>query len=532
MKFIVHLLRNELVKVAVIVIALLITSIVLISFWINHTMEQNHRMTVEADRILENNKQIGRNINLLDLGVRGYALTKEPALLAPYYEGYKNMQPCINVSRASIKKHGFSSKELDAFNTAVKDYIRFCEGMIGLINKDSLNDLKTQLKEDKGQRLWKIYLIYTNKMAAYEVKLKENANVRYNRAVHINSLLQISLFAIGIPSLLLILYQINRQQKHINGLVRNLLENNRRYLFNSGNEIDISSSEKVMEESITNIRSASEFINEIAKGNFEIDWPGLNEENKKINQETLAASLIDMRDKMRNVKEEDEKRLWATEGIARFSEIIRNHQSDEKSLCDEALRFMVKYMNAQQGNLFIRRMDKNETGYLELIACYAFERKKYKQKRIEPREGLIGQIFMEGETTMITDVPENYTEITSGMGGITPSCILIVPMKQNNSTEAIVEIAGFKVWEAYEVSFIEKCGEFLGSLIASVKIAERTNLLLKQSQIQAEQLRVQEEELRQNMEELAATNEEMKRKEEEVSRILATNHHDSNEEQE
>ncbi len=93
-------------------------------------------------------------------------------------------------------------------------------------------------------------------------------------------------------------------------------------------------------------------------------------------------------------------------------------------------------------------------------------------------------------------------------------------MKYNSSIEAIVELAGFDVWDDYQVNFLERCGEFLSSILSSVKIAEKTNILLQQSQVQAEQLRVQEEELRQNMEELAATNEEMKRKEEEALRII------------
>src|SRR5690606_24047355 len=114
-----------------------------------------------------------------------------------------------------------------------------------------------------------------------------------------------------------------------------------------------------------------------------------------------------------------------------------------------------------------------------------------------------------------------YNTITSGLGEATPRWLAIIPMKHNEKGECILEHAGFSPLEAYQVSFLEKAGEFDASAIYSAKNAEHTAELLRNAQESTEMMRAQEEEMRQNMEELQATQEEMARKEKEINRLLA-----------
>lgn len=105
------------------------------------------------------------------------------------------------------------------------------------------------------------------------------------------------------------------------------------------------------------------------------------------------------------------------------------------------------------------------------------------------------------------------------MGEATPACLLIVPMKYNERTEAIIELASLEKFEDYQVAFIEKAGEFVASALQSVRTTEKMQNLLDASQHQAEEMRSTEEEMRQNLEELQATQEEMVRKQKEIDRI-------------
>ena len=177
-------------------------------------------------------------------------------------------------------------------------------------------------------------------------------------------------------------------------------------------------------------------------------------------------------------------------------------------------------MKANQGGLFLKNDDDRNDIYYDLIATYAFDRKKFNEKRIHHGEGLVGTCAIEKETIYITDIPQNYISITSGLGGATPNSILIVPLKIDEEILGIIEIASFNTFQQYEIEFVEKIAQNIASTLSSVKVSEHTSQLLEKTQQQAEEMAAQEEEMRQNMEELQATQEEAARKGSEMESFI------------
>ncbi len=271
-----------------------------------------------------------------------------------------------------------------------------------------------------------------------------------------------------------------------------------------------------MDNLVKGLKSTTSFAENIGKGNYASDYQPLSEED------VLGNALIDMRDNLKNVADEDQRRNWATEGVAKFGEILRTHNNSISELSDQIIRSLVKYLEGNQGGLYILDdQQSDEEGFLTLSACYAWDKKKFLDQKIFKGEGLVGQCWQEMDTVYLTDVPNDYINITSGLGDANPSSVLIVPLKVNDEVFGVIEIASFANFEKYEIEFVEKIGESIASTISSAKINSKTHVLLEESQQMTEQMRAQEEEMRQNMEELQATQEEMQRSQRESQGTLS-----------
>lgn len=213
-------------------------------------------------------------------------------------------------------------------------------------------------------------------------------------------------------------------------------------------------------------------------------------------------------------KSKEEKRTWANQGIARFSDLLRNNYNSLNDLSQEMLRQLIKYVKANQGGVFL--VDGENNNKLSMVAAYAYDRDKYPDKSRSMDDGLLGAVCFERQPIFMTKIPDNYLDIRSGMGEAPPSCLFLVPLLSDGKVIGVVELASFNQFQEHERAFIEKIAESLASTIASVQINQTTSRLLEQSQKQAQELKNSEEELRQNIEEMKTQQEEMEKKQFEV----------------
>lgn len=265
--------------------------------------------------------------------------------------------------------------------------------------------------------------------------------------------------------------------------------------------------------SIKGLSQKAEFAQSIGNGNLDTTIELLSEED------SLGKSLIHMRESLKAAqieenkrKVDDEKRNWANEGLAKFSDILRQNNNKIEVLAAEITKNLVHYLNANQGGLFIFNDDDPDNVHFELLSAFAFNRHKFIKKQIILGEGLVGTCALEKQTIYLTDIPENYIQITSGLGEARPKCLLIVPLLMEEKVLGIIEIASFTEIEQYQIEFVEKLAQSIASTLTSVRTNIRTSGLLAKTQQQAEEMSAQEEEMRQNMEELQATQEESARK--------------------
>jgi PAS domain S-box-containing protein len=232
----------------------------------------------------------------------------------------------------------------------------------------------------------------------------------------------------------------------------------------------------------------------------------------------LKDSLVSQRDAENMRKQADEIRNWSAQGVALFNEILRTDNDSMEKLCLNIVRNLIEYLSANQGGMFLMEEEEGSR-FLNLTAAYAYDRQKFISKRIGLGEGLAGMCALEKKTVLLSRIPDNYIEITSGLGGAKPGCILIVPLKKDEEVLGVIEIASFNAFKPHEVEFAEKVAESIASALITVQLHLQTSMYLERFRQQAEEMKAQDEELRQNIEELQATHEQMERMKQEEEAI-------------
>jgi PAS domain S-box-containing protein len=265
----------------------------------------------------------------------------------------------------------------------------------------------------------------------------------------------------------------------------------------------------------------SKFALEIGKGNLETEF------HLRSDRDTLGNALIDMRKNIKEARKKeieqkkiDERNQWSANGINKMGEILRQNNQNIEDLSYAALKYLIDYMGAVQGAIYIKNDDNPKHIYYDLSSAIAYGREKLIDCKIKPEEGLVGRCASEELTIYLTEIPDNYPRIKSGLGGASPKVVIVVPMKSNEEMLGVIELISFKYFEEFEIEFIEKVGEDMASTIANVRTNQKTARLLKQSQQQSEELASKEEQMRQTIEEMNATQEEAQTRYQQISSLV------------
>lgn len=272
---------------------------------------------------------------------------------------------------------------------------------------------------------------------------------------------------------------------------------------------------------IDSLQETEGFAREIEKGNLDAEFEALGENDQ------LGNALLKMRFGLKEAKNRDEirrvddqRRNWALDGLTTFADLLRQDSADFEAYMRNIIGKLVGYTNSNQGGIYLINDNDEKKKTIELVGSYAFEGEKFDKKVLEFGEGLISVCIMEAKTSHLTDLPKNYLSVSSGLGNNPPTSLVIAPLKRNEEVIGAVELASFANYEDYQIKFIEDVAESIAVTIESLRMQQKSGLLLEQTQQQAEEMMAQEEELRQNMEEMMATQEENNRMVDELQEEL------------
>ncbi len=501
------------------IIVIVFINVVLVIYYRSIIIE-NFMIQKQIENVKSGINMVDNYIRQGDIGARGYILKQDQRILYPINNALNNYERNFDSLRADLEKIGFDVDIMIPALSANRAYMQTLSTIIDLCDQGKIEEATDLFAEDRGIITWERMVPFFDSADEYITQLSNKSQRQYNNALNQILIIQVFLIIITVPALIIAFRKIVNSDAFRSSIFELIDNSNRNYLFNDDTSESSLNEDAITQKLIGNLKKASSFIKNITNGNYSVSWEGMEGKVLDFNKDNIAGELVMMRDQMKKAKQEDDIRIWTNEGLSKFGDLIRKHQNNIASLSDELISNIVNYLKAQQGGIFFFNDDDPQHKYLELVGCYAYQRKKFLEKRIEPGQGMVGQCFLEGETTYLTNLPEDYVNITSGLGQANPKVLLVVPLRINKQVLGVIEVAGLKPMEQYQIDFVERLAESIASAISSVKTNVKTKVLLEQSQQQAEEMRAQEEEMRQNMEELQATQEQIHRKNEEVETLL------------
>ena len=255
---------------------------------------------------------------------------------------------------------------------------------------------------------------------------------------------------------------------------------------------------------IKNLKEVIDHISQIAKGNY-------NEKiTPKDDNDLLTMSLNKMTNALNKATRESQSRTFIQTSINMLNEKM---QGDLKlsELCNKIAGTMSMCISAQIAAVYI---DREGSGTFALEGSYAYQFRKELKTTFKKGEGMVGQCIKEEQMLSFSNIPENYIQVSSGLGATPPKQIVLLPIKHEGNILGVIEIGVLRDIDKEELEFLESATRIIASRIAIALNRFKLDLLLKRTQDQAEELQVQQEELRQTNEELEEQTRALKKSEE------------------
>ncbi|MBC7486514.1 MAG: HAMP domain-containing protein [Cytophagaceae bacterium] len=248
----------------------------------------------------------------------------------------------------------------------------------------------------------------------------------------------------------------------------------------------------------TQVRSISEVASAVTKGDLtrtiRVEAKGEVEELK----DTINQMIANLKETTLRNQEQD----WLKSNLAKFTQMLQG-QKDLKTVTQRILSELAQVVTAHYGAFYILQQDEDTTNVkLKLFAAYAYKEEKNLPKEFAIGEGLVGQCAMEKERILISNVPQGYIKINSGLGKAKPANLIILPVLFENDVKAVIELASLDAFSETHLELLSQLTESIGIVLNTIETNSRTEELLTQSQSLAGELKIQQEQLRRTNDEL------------------------------
>ena len=216
-------------------------------------------------------------------------------------------------------------------------------------------------------------------------------------------------------------------------------------------------------------------------------------------KDLLNEMIRNLRETMRQNTEQD----WLKTNLERFTRMLQG-QRDLATVSNMILSDLTPLVSAQHGAFYVLTdPDDGGEAVLRFQAGYGYKERKHVSGSFRLGEGLVGQCALEKERILLTQVPSDYIQISSGLGESPPLNIIVLPILFEGSVRAVLELASFSSFSPTHQSLLDQLAESIGLVLNTVAATSVTDKLLEQSLSQAKELQSRQEQLHKSNTDLA-----------------------------
>ena len=206
---------------------------------------------------------------------------------------------------------------------------------------------------------------------------------------------------------------------------------------------------------------------------------------------TIAIGVLIRRSTLARRREE-----WLQAGNLGLASAMMGDQRTEQ-LGGSILTYLANHVGAVAGAIFVGGSDAYKRS-----STYGVPADAKLPDLVRPREGLLGQVAVEGKPVIVNDVPENYLEFGSALGRDKPRHLVLAPAAIDHNVNTVIELGFLRPVDERVLAFLKEASVTIATAIRSANYRSELQNLLEETQRQSEELQVQSEELRVSNEKL------------------------------
>jgi signal transduction histidine kinase/CheY-like chemotaxis protein/HAMP domain-containing protein len=277
----------------------------------------------------------------------------------------------------------------------------------------------------------------------------------------------------------------------------------------SGTWKDLTDNVNFMANSLTvQVRAISDVATAVTKGDLTrsitVDAQG--------EVAALKDNVNQMISNLKETTEQNQQQDWLKTNLARFSSMMQGQKTLE-AVTRLIMNELTPLVGGHHGVFFLNDATTGGTvggeAVLKLMSAYGYKERKSVSNRFRLGEGLVGQCALEKTSILLTNVPGDYVQITSGLGAAPPMQILVLPVLFEGDVMGVIELASFNQFSQIHQTFLEQLMESIGVVLNMISANMRTEALLAESQSLTQALQSQSMELQSQQDQLKRTNTEL-----------------------